>query len=158
VGRWEAANKAYDRIIALHDDIGDMVHGAEDRLRRAVCRARLGDGAGQENDLAWVRERHSELPPVSQARYQFALTELALLAGDREGAAAALDALPAEWQRDTDLAVDAWLARSHVDLAQDNSETRTSDEARAVAGGQGFDLVRFEEGLQAERALSVRRQ
>lgn len=158
VGRWEAANKAYDRIIALHDDIGDMMHGAEDRLRRAVCRARLGDNAGQENDLAWVQKRLSELPPASQARYQLALSELALAAGDREGALAVLDALPAEWQRDPDLAVDAWLTQSHLDLAQGNSETRTSDEARTASGALGFGLVRFEEGSQAERGVSVRRQ
>ena len=158
LGRCEAACAAYDRIIALHDDIDDVVHGAEDRLRRAVCRARLGDRAGQENDLAWVRERISELPPVSQARYQLALSELALLVGDREGAAAALDALPAEWQSDPDLAVDAWLTQSHLDLAQGNSETRTSDEARTASGDLGFDLVRFEEDLQAERGVFVRRQ
>jgi hypothetical protein len=158
VGRWEASCEAYDRIIALHDDIDDVVHGAEDRLRRAVCRARQGDHAGREKDLAWVRGRLSELPRASQSRYQLALSELALLAGDREGASVALDALPAEWQRDPDLAVDVWLARSHLDLAQGNSETRASDKARAAAGAQGFGHVRFEEDLQAERGLSVRRQ
>jgi len=154
VGRWAAAVDAYDRIIALHDDIGDLVHGAEDRLRRAVCRAHAGDAAGQEADVAWVRERLSDLSLVSRARYQLALSELARFADDGQGALAALGALPEGWRQDPDLALDAWLAWQQAYLAQGMAaEARAmGDEARALAAAKGFTLrFRLDGDLGAER-------
>ena len=134
------------------------MHGAEDRLRRAVCRARLGDAAGQEDDVAWVHKRLADLPLVSRARYQLALSELALFAGDGEGALAALNALPEGWREDPDLTLDTWLAWQQAYLAHgQTAEARAAgDEARALAAVKGFTLrFRLEGDPEAERASSA---
>jgi len=156
VGRWAEAIDDYDQIIALHDAIGDQVHGAEDRLRRAACRAHLGDAAGQEDDMAWAQERLPDLPPISRARYQLALSELALQAGDGDGVLAALRALPVEWQEDPDLALEVWLAWRQAYLARGQAaEARVAaDRAQALARARGFTL-HLEEDMEAKQTASA---
>jgi tetratricopeptide (TPR) repeat protein len=146
VGRWREAEGAYSQVLDLYEAIEDRRHGAVFRLRRALCRARLGDAQRVEADLAWVRKRLAELPWAVQVRYQLTLGELALCAGDGEGALAALDALPEGWEEDAELAADAWLLWRQVHQAQGQTvkAREAEDQARAVAQARGFDL-RLEE-------------